>query len=135
MSNEREEFINELIHSFTHNFPKVLFFLLPIFALLLKMLYRKKYYIEHLIFSITFYNFFFLFGSIMMLLGLIPFLENFGNIASLVLPLIYLYLAMLFVYRQSVIKTAFKFGIFMLTFAVFLGFGLMMNVLLTFLSV
>lgn len=135
LSDERNMFVNELIHSFTHNFPKVLFFLLPIFALLLKMLYRKKYYIEHLIFSITFYNFFFLFGSVVLLIGLVPFLENIVNVAYWLLPLLYLYLAMLFVYRQSVFKTAFKFGIFMLTFAMFLGFGLMLNVLFTFFSV
>jgi hypothetical protein len=43
---EHGEFIRELAGNFVHNFPKMLFISLPIFALLLKLLYirRKKFY-------------------------------------------------------------------------------------------
>ena len=47
---------------FVHNFPKVFFLLLPFFALLLHMMFRrsKMYYVDHLIFSIHFHSFIFI---------------------------------------------------------------------------
>ncbi len=56
-------FIRELISNFIHNFPKMLFISLPIFALLLKLLYvRRKqfYYVDHGIFAVHLYIFSFL---------------------------------------------------------------------------
>ena len=55
-------------------FHKSLFFLLPFFALLLKLLYvrRNYYYSEHLVLSICYYNFFYLAASLVMLINLIP---------------------------------------------------------------
>ena len=48
--------------AFKDNFSKVLFYLLPFFALLLKLLYVRRdfFYSEHLVFSIYYYNFFYL---------------------------------------------------------------------------
>ena len=132
---ERGIFFNEMIHNFFHNFPKVLFILLPIFALLLKILYRKRNYVEHLIFSIQFYNFFFLFGTVFFLIRLIPFLHNTGYRLYVFLPLLYLFLSMLNVYRQSKSKTAFKFVIFTTVFSMIMVLGLAVNVLITLLSV
>lgn len=47
---QREKFTEQL----RHNFPKIMFFLLPIFALILKLVYlhKKKYYYEHFIYSL-----------------------------------------------------------------------------------
>ena len=133
--NDRGAFCNEMLHNFLHNFPKVLFILLPIFALLLKILYRKRNYVEHLIFSIQFYNFFFLFGTVFFLIRLIPFLHNTGSELYLFLPLLYLFLSMLNVYRQSKLKTALKFMIFTSVFSIIMVLGLAVNVLITLLSV
>jgi hypothetical protein len=43
----------KVLEDFLHNLPKMMFLLLPLFALLLKLIYirKKKYYYEHLIFS------------------------------------------------------------------------------------
>ncbi len=47
---------------FIHNFPKIFFILLPFFALLLKMVFRKSklYYVDHVIFSVHFHAFLFI---------------------------------------------------------------------------
>lgn len=47
--NPKEKFIEDL----THNVPKMMFLILPIFALILKLVYirKKRYYYEHLIYS------------------------------------------------------------------------------------
>ena len=50
-------------NTFLHNFPKALFISLPVFALLLKLLYirrRQFYYVDHGIFAVHLYVFTFL---------------------------------------------------------------------------
>ncbi|HVW14692.1 MAG TPA: DUF3667 domain-containing protein [Mucilaginibacter sp.] len=61
-----EVFVEEL----EHNIPKMMFVLLPIFAWLLQLAFRKnhKFYIEHLIYSFHFHCFWFLFSA--MVIGL-----------------------------------------------------------------
>ena len=88
--------------------PKLIFILIPFIALLLKLLYiRKKIlYFNHIIFSIHFLSFVFLllwmrlFGS--------RITDRFSLIVYLLL-LIYLFLALLKVYRQKKGKTFVKF--------------------------
>jgi hypothetical protein len=55
-------FGSDFKEAFFNNFSKVLFYLLPIFALLLKLFYVRRdfFYSEHLVFSIYYYNFFYL---------------------------------------------------------------------------
>lgn len=55
---------------FRGNWPKVLFFLIPVFALLLKLLYllRKRYYSEHLIFALHYHSVLFL--NLLLVVGL-----------------------------------------------------------------
>lgn len=132
VSERRGEFLEKVYHHFVHNFPKILFILLPVFALLLKLLYRKHYYMDHLIFSIQFYNFFFLFGCIIFLLRFIPFINKAVDDAYLILPLLYLYVALLNVYKQRKAKTLLKFGLLYILFGICLCFGLFANALFTF---
>ena len=59
----KNEFLNKLIETFLHNIPKLLFFLLPVFALFLKLLYLHKkefYYVDHAILSLHYFSFIFL---------------------------------------------------------------------------
>lgn len=59
----KKEFFNKLTETFLHNIPKVLFFLLPLFAFFLKMLYfRKKqfYYVDHAVFSLHYFSMIFI---------------------------------------------------------------------------
>lgn len=79
--------INE---SILHNFPKVMFILLPFFALLLKWAYfrRKMYYSEHAIFSIHIHTFIFLLSLVAMLLNQ---LLHYDNIYAWMFLIIYIY--------------------------------------------
>lgn len=79
--------INEAI---LHNFPKVMFILLPFFALLLKWAYfrRKMLYAEHGIFSIHIHTFIFLAALIVMLLNQ---LLHYEDIYSWLMLVVYIY--------------------------------------------
>jgi hypothetical protein len=98
--------------TFTENMkktiPKLVFILIPFIALLLKLLYiRKKIrYFDHIIFSLHSLSFFFLmlwikqFGSLMS--------KWFGP-ATFILITVYIFFAMLRIYRQKVSTTIGKF--------------------------
>ena len=65
-SQAREMFMEDI----QHNTPKMMFLLLPLFALMLRVAFWKnrKFYVEHLIFSFHFHCFLFLFMGILILL-------------------------------------------------------------------
>jgi hypothetical protein len=65
-----EEIVKEAV---THNAPKIMFVILPLFALILKIAFRKnnKLYVEHIIYSIHLHCFVFLFLTAALLLQLI----------------------------------------------------------------
>lgn len=127
-----QDFNTEYASNYLENVPRVFFFLLPIFALILKMLYIRKdyYYSEHLVFSIYYYNFFFLAGSLIMLLDLVPY-TKWINVALVLWIGIYLLLAMKRVYRQGWFKTIFKFGTFTFIFCLFIGIALFVNLIIS----
>lgn len=92
--------------------------MMPALSLILKLLYirRKKYFVEHLIFSFHYHAFAFFMVSLAFIV--VNALSNnqddeiwatFGGGAT-VLVLAYLYLAMLKVYKQGIIKTFIKFS-------------------------
>jgi hypothetical protein len=85
-----------------------MFIFLPLFALILKMLYfrRKRFYIEHIIFTLHFFSFIFFVLMFFILLNLLPF--EVPRWIMLVLILAYLYFAMWKVYQQSWRKTLVK---------------------------
>jgi hypothetical protein len=61
------------VEHFEHNLPKMMFVLLPLFALILKVTFfrSKKFYVEHLIYAFHFHCFFFLFLAIIILLNMV----------------------------------------------------------------
>lgn len=130
------KFLEEFGQAFKDNFSKILFYLLPIFALLLKLLYVRRdfYYSEHLVFSIYYYNFFYFAGSVQMLLGLVPVV---GEISFLIgwWILFYLLWAMKRLYGQSWGKTILKFVLFVFSFLFFVGLALVANALVILLMI
>lgn len=128
----KKEFISDFGESFASNTPKVLFFLLPIFALLLKLLYIRRdfYYSEHLVMSIYFYNFFFAAGIVTMLLQLLPFLDWFSAVAVVAIG-VYLLLVLKSVYQQGWRKTILKFLLLSFSFSICVAFGLLINLAVT----
>jgi len=107
-----KEMINEGIK---HNAPKMMFFLLPLFALMLKISFykNKKFYVEHLIFAFHFHCFLFLFLTLLMLLKMarphdwlaVDSFLNWSGVAGVVW---YLYRSLHVVYKRSVFRTITK---------------------------
>ena len=107
------------------NVPASLFILLPLMALVLKVLYplSKRYYVEHLLFVVHYHAFVFLILILQVLLSrlgptvLLPdALMGFVIfVASLYIP-IYLYKAMRKVYAQGHVVTIFKYSTLMVAY-------------------
>ena len=109
-----EYFIEKIVHSIS----KLIFLLIPIAALLLKLIYirRKRLYFDHLIFALHFHSFVFaclICYEITSLMG-IPYLWVFWLLSMLG----YLLFALRAVYQDSRIKTFFKFFLFLLGYLV-----------------
>jgi hypothetical protein len=107
---KNRNFGRDLGQSLLDNISKLIFFLLPVFALLLKLLYRRKgfFYAEHLVFSIYYYNFAYLAGSLQLLFSMIPGLAWLATLLGFWI-VCYLLFAMKRVYEQSWLKTIGKF--------------------------
>jgi hypothetical protein len=125
--NDRSALLKEWLSSFFHNFPKFFFFSLPIFALILKLLYiRRKniYYVDHGIFAIHLYIFSFLVLLLLMLFGKIESISGWKWIywiqtAIVIFPFWYYYRAMRNFYQQGRLKTIIKYILlFILSFSV-----------------
>jgi len=100
-----------LLETFYHDVPKMMFLLLPIFALILKVTFRKnkKFYIEHLIYSFHFHCFLFLLLSFFMLLELAaPTNWDFINLIAIILIAWYAYRSLRVVYNRTPFRTVTK---------------------------
>jgi Protein of unknown function (DUF3667)/Domain of unknown function (DUF4286) len=130
-----EEICNSIVadrgRSFTNqlldNIPAALFILLPLMALVLKMLYplSKRYYVEHLLFVLHFHAFFFLILTLEILfsrattwLGLPELVRNLSVFVVSVYVPVYLYKAMRRVYEQGRAITLLKFLFLFLTYVI-----------------
>lgn len=127
--------LNEVISSFMHRFPQMLFVSLPLFALFLKWMYYRKrsyYFVSHAIFSIHYYIFIFI--VLLATIGLnklqeIPHLSWLNWIIGLLTVIIFFYgyKAMRNFYQQSRSKTVLKFFLLLMYFLfvvllIFIGF-------------
>lgn len=122
--------------AFLENFSKILFYLLPIFALLLKLLYVRKdfYYSEHLVFSIYYYNFFYLAATLFLLVEYIPVVGGWLDAVIVIWIIIYLPIAMKRMYLQSWGKTILKYSAFFFLFSLFLALGITTSMLFIIMS-
>lgn len=105
-SMDRKEITERFSENAAHHLPKLMFVLIPIFALILKLLFirRKIYFVDHAIFTLHFHAFVFL---AMLIVAVIYLLTGFTlSLGWLFLILLfYLYLAIKIFYRQSYFKT------------------------------
>lgn len=111
-----------ILQTFYDSIPIVLFFLLPLFALILKLLYFKKgSYAHHLVFSFYYFSFVFAILSIYTLLNLN--LNVWGWVNSVLIWSLFLYLliAMKRFYSQGKFLTFFKFGVLSFSFLLFIA--------------
>ncbi len=106
---------------FLNRLAQAMFFLLPAFAVLLKLAHRRRYYVQHLVFAVYFHSFVFLLVSVVLFpdaLGLDGLGEWFA-IALLATP-VYLVLAMKRFYAEPWGRTLAKFVFVSVTYT-FLG--------------
>lgn len=131
-----KDYSNILLHSL----PQMFFILLPLFALILKLLYTRRrdyFYVDHAIFSIHFYIFSFIILLVLFGLGKLNEWLGWGVISFLEIILtlgifFYLYKAMRNFYKQRRAKTVIKFLVlclsllftFLLLFLFFIFFSL-----------
>jgi predicted RNA-binding Zn-ribbon protein involved in translation (DUF1610 family) len=125
---KNDELSKDFSEQFLANSSKIFFWLLPVFALLLKLLYFRKdyFYSEHLVFSIYYYNFFFLAGSLYMIMDQIPVVRGFTWILGWWIA-IYLLLSMKYTYNQSWGKTILKYCTFLIIFSFCTLLGIIIN--------
>lgn len=114
--NNGNEFFKTLFEKFRHSFPQLLFISLPLFALLLKLLFIKRknlYYADHIIFSVHLYSALFILQFILLAISHLEHLYYFKWLQYFILPLsIYLvwyqYKSLRNFYEQSRLITVFK---------------------------
>lgn len=102
-----------IIQSFFDTIPIAMFFLLPLFALILKIFYYKRgTYAHHLVFS--FYYFSFLFTTFSLIFGINRFIYDIPDWIDWLIALssfLYFYLALLNFYRRNWFFTLIKSGV------------------------
>jgi hypothetical protein len=105
---DRQELGRRFLEGFQRNAPRAVFALLPIYALVLKLLYlrRGRLYAEHFVFALHVHAFVFLLFTLTYVLP--DWLD--GPVLWIWMPA-YVFLAMLRVYGQSIPKTLLKYGL------------------------
>lgn len=111
---DQESMVKRIIPLIVTWTSRLLFILMPLFALILKLLYirRDPYYIDHLIFAIHYHSFLYIFLAILILMDYMLAsinMEWFNTLAILFVPATYLFLAMKRMYGQGFLKTTLKF--------------------------
>lgn len=123
----------------TKNLPVLMFIMLPLFALLLKLLYvrRKILYMQHIIHTIHLHSFaYIIYGLCIALLlmgGLSDRLESWVTMISFLLVSVYAYASFLRVYVQGWFKTLVKFILVGWLYAWCLMIGFFIELLISFL--
>jgi hypothetical protein len=127
---------NSFVRGMIDRAPFVMFLLLPIFALLLKLLYvrRAKLYVQHLIFALHFHALAFLVFALAtgLLITESNTLHTVGAWTTL-FPFIYLYIAIHHVYEQGWGKTFVKVMILLGIYNTVIAFALVMLAIANFL--
>jgi hypothetical protein len=139
-SSDAKLIIRALLNKFMHLIPQILFVLLPLFALILKLVYTRRkqfYYVDHVIFTLHLYIFIFLMMLLTFGFGKLKSLLNWNwlSFVSVIFVLsifFYFYKALRNFYKQRRAKTIFKYFILLLmfffttvlTFAIFFFFSM-----------
>jgi hypothetical protein len=100
-----EAVVNLLVEKTQHAIPKLMFLLLPLFALFLRLFYDRKkyYYADHAIFSLHFHSAVFLLFLVFALINkVMPSLAVYNTILELILVIIFLVIALKNAYQQKI---------------------------------
>ena len=127
----RREALRTVIETFEENAPFGVFVMMPLFALILKLIYarRKRFYVEHFVFALHAHAFAFLAGTITLLSR-----SELLDAMVMVWLLIYLFMALKRFYEQGIVRTAAKYMMLGVSYSLLLMVGVTATVLLTALS-
>ncbi len=128
------EKVNE---TFKKNIPKMMFLILPIFAFILSMFFRKKklYYVEHFYHSVYLHSFFYLY---MLIFAVVAFIapdawKTYITIISLTGLFVYFYKSLMKVYEENAVFTLLKILIILILYFIALMILVLLNALFSFL--
>lgn len=128
-----DEALRTIIQGGLDNAPTGVFLMMPVFALILKLLYfrRKRFYVEHFVFALHVHAFTFV------VFGLLILLPEEGVVGGLLFLwlMIYVFLAMKRVYEQSFLRTFVKYVMLGWAYMFVLTFGVMATLVVTALTV
>ncbi len=138
LANQKEFNLNEkLIENFKHNIPKMMFLMLPLFALILYVLFRKKklYYVEHFYHAVFLHSFFYITKLLFTLPDrLLPeTYDIYVNILFIAIIGTYLFKSLRVVYDENGASTLFKLTISIVFYFIFLFILMLLNVFVSFL--
>lgn len=135
---KRENIQQTFFETLVHNLPKMMFLLLPLFAMILMLIFRKSrmFYAEHFIYALHLHSFLYLLLLIPILIGkFINVVPDFIYWAVFLVITFYIYRSLRTVYKNSRKKTIVKMAIMGTSYGVLLGFCLVLLVLGTFLII
>ena len=118
------EFRANVFSGFVANVPKVMFFFLPVFALILKLFYIRggRLYVEHLIFALYLHAFLFLIIAATVVIPFVP------SVVPAILGPLYMIVGLKRIHEQGWIKTLIKgvlvFSLYQLLIGIIFGVGL-----------
>lgn len=118
-----EQAVGRMLRSLLENAPKVMFLLLPLYALVLKLLYvrGKRLYVEHFIFALHVHAFVF---AVFLIMAVLPVLPPVVQLGILLLPMVYTWAAMRRVYRQGRVKSTVKWLLLHGVYSVVIGLSI-----------
>lgn len=113
----KERGLGAIYQTFFDSIPIAMFFLLPIFALLLKVFYyRKGRYAHHLVFSFYFFSFLFVVMTVVLGLNRIWDIPDWIDVLTVLSTFFYFYFAVKKFYRQGWFLSFLKSGLITLLF-------------------
>jgi hypothetical protein len=131
------DFSKEINTTFRKNIPKMMFLILPIFALILSVFFRKKklFYVEHFYHSVYLHSFFYLY---MLTFSLISYVlpidwKVYITVISLTGLFVYLYKSLIKVYEENAVFTLIKILFILILYFIALLILVLLNALISFL--
>jgi hypothetical protein len=124
------------IYQATRNLPIMMFLFLPIFALILKLLlFKRRYYIEHLIHALHLHSFaYFIYGLAILLISLFDSINGWLIFLSFLWVSGYALFSIKRLYRNGWGKSIFKFFLLGGLYIILLIFGFLLELYISFLS-
>jgi hypothetical protein len=130
-------FIASLLTSTLAKIPKLMFVLIPLMAIILKLLYWRKriYYLFHLVFTLHIHSFIFLFWSFIFLINFIITIPDWINTFGYIIIGTYLFLAFRKAYPEHWLKRLLKFTTYLFVYLLTLLIGLVSSFIISGLTI